>query len=359
MLNNNKGISKQFGDDEKWRLALVLETAVLQEAVLSMNRSALQIVLIVTSEGKLVGSITDGDIRRGLLRGITLQDCVDMVMFRHPLVVPSDFGPEAVLQIMSTNKIHQLPIVDINRNVVGLHLWENLKSYGNRRDNVIVIMAGGTGTRLRPYTNDCPKPLLRVGDKPIMHHIIERAKSEGFYKFLISINYLGKMIEDYFGDGSKFHVEISYLREEEPLGTAGALSLLKGVSGAPYLITNGDVLTDLRYGELIEFHEEHNSFATMAVRQYEWQNPFGVVHLSGIEMIRFEEKPIYRTHINAGIYVLSPQVFEFLNPNEKCDMPTFLQRLKHNSLKTIVYPMHESWVDIGRPQDLHSAQKII
>jgi NDP-sugar pyrophosphorylase family protein len=222
----------------------------------------------------------------------------------------------------------------------------------------MVIMAGGKGTRLRPYTENCPKPLLQVAGKPMLEHIIERAKQEGFTRFVLSINYLGHMIESYFGDGAELGVEIEYLKEDSPLGTAGALALLNPLPDAPFVVTNGDVITDIRYGELLDFHIRHASAATMAVRVHEWRHPFGVVQMHGVEIVGFEEKPISRSHINAGVYVLEPTALNELAIDAHCDMPTLFERLQANSKRTVAYPMHEPWLDVGHPDDLLTANKI-
>ena len=220
----------------------------------------------------------------------------------------------------------------------------------------MVIMAGGRGTRLGKHTQECPKPLLPIGDKPMLEYIIERAKAEGFEQFVLAIHYLGHMIEDYFGDGGKLQINIEYLREKTPLGTAGALGLLQSRPTEPLLVTNGDVLTDIRYSELLDFHIRHSAAATMAVRLHEWQHPFGVVKTNGVDIIGLEEKPVARSHINAGIYVLEPNVLDAIGTDEHCDMPTLFERLQDKSARTIVYPMHEPWLDVGRPADLEKAR---
>ncbi len=333
-----------------WRSALLRADATVHEAAKNLNDSALQIVLVVASDGTLIGTVTDGDIRRGLLRGLDLKSPVESVTRRDAMAAPVEMSRESVLRLMKANQIRALPIVDDKRRVAGLHLLQDLLS-PTRHDNTVVIMAGGLGTRLRPHTENCPKPLLPVNGKPLLEHIIERAKSEGFHRFAISVNYLGHMIEEYFGDGSAWDVSISYLRETQPLGTAGSLSLLDPRPVDTLVITNGDVLTDIRYSELLNFHQNSATTATMAVRLHEWQHPFGVVFTKGVDIIGFEEKPISRTHVNAGIYALEPQALAYLKPNEACDMPTLFGRLKDGALRTIVYPMHEAWVDVGQPSD--------
>lgn len=340
---------------DSWRKALLNANASLHQAIGCLDESSLQIVIVVAEDGRLLGTLTDGDIRRGLLRGLEMGSTVESIIHRDPLVVPPQWGRDTVLQLMQANKVHQLPVVDDNRFVVGLHLWEELL-VPSKRSNVMVIMAGGRGTRLGEHTQDCPKPLLPVGGKPMLEHIIERAKAEGFEHFVLAIHYLGHMIEDYFGDGSKLQINIEYLRENTPLGTAGALGLLQARPTEPFLVTNGDVLTDIRYGELLDFHIRHSAAATMAVRLHEWQHPFGVVKTNGVDIIGFEEKPVARSHINAGIYVLEPYVLDSIGANEHCDMPTLFGRVQDKPARTIVYPMHEPWLDVGRPADLEKAR---
>jgi hypothetical protein len=281
---------------------------------------------------------------------------IDSIIHRNALVVPADMDHSMVRQLMMANKIHQIPVVDLDQHVVGLHLWDEIAT-PPQRQNVMVIMAGGMGTRLLPHTENCPKPMLLVAGKPMLEHIIERAKSEGFSHFVLAIHYLGQMIEDHFGNGSSLGVKIDYLREQSPLGTAGALGLLNPRPNTPFVVTNGDVITDIRYGQLLDFHIRHGAEATMAVRVHEWQHPFGVVQTQGIEIIGFEEKPIARSHINAGVYALNPQALDALTIDTRCDMPTLFERLQSKTKRTVAYPMHEPWLDVGRPDDLAAARK--
>lgn len=339
---------------EPWRRALLSADATVQQAIRNLNETALKITLVVSPDGSLFGTVTDGDIRRGLLRGLDLNSPLTSIVKREPLVVPQEMSRDTVLQLMQANKVQQFPVVDENRRVVGLHLWDKLMVPGPRH-NLMVIMAGGQGTRLRPHTENCPKPLLPVGGKPMLEHIIERARAEGFKRFVLAIHYLGHMIENYFGDGSRWQVKIDYLREDSPLGTAGAIGLLNPRPEAPFLVSNGDVLTDIRYGELLDFHCRHGASATMAVRLHEWQHPFGVVRTKGVDIIGFDEKPVARSHINAGIYVLEPGVIDALRAGEPCDMPTLFSRLQEQTARTIVYPMHEPWLDVGRVDDYDAA----
>ena len=344
-------------ETQHWRTTLLPLGSTLQQAIYSLETSSMQIVLAVSGGNRLAGTLTDGDIRRAFLKGLKLDGVIDDVINRNPLAVPPEIRPDLVLQLMQINKIHQLPIVDQEGVVVGLHVWDSIIA-PRAIENIMVIMAGGKGTRLRPHTENCPKPMLEVAGKPMLQHIIEKAIANGFQNFLISLHYLGHMVEEHFGDGSKFGVRIDYLREESPLGTAGCLSLMPQIPALPFIVTNGDVLTDIHYKEFLDFHNRHEASATMAVRQYEIQNQFGVVQTKGVEIEAFEEKPIYRSHVNAGIYVLDPGALSFLEYRQHCDMPTLFERVKEGSGRTIVYPMHEPWLDVGRPEDLASARKL-
>ncbi len=340
-----------------WRHALLPAGASVQDAIRNLDQTSLQIVLVVNPDDVLVGTITDGDIRRGLLRGLGLDSPVEMIVQRNPLVAPPVLGREAVANLMQANKVSQMPMVDHAHRVVGLHLSGQFIP-SPILSNVMVIMCGGKGTRLMPHTENCPKPMLPVNGKPMLEHIIERAKSEGLHHFVLAIHYLGHLIEDYFGDGSRWQVKIEYLREDVPLGTAGAISLFDTPPTSTFLVTNGDVLTDIRYVDVLDFHCRYNAAATMAVRLHEWQHPFGVVRTNGVDIVGFEEKPISRTHINAGVYAIEPSSLRFLRLREHCDMPTLFARLQDNAERTIVYPMHEPWLDVGRPEDYRQANGI-
>lgn len=337
-----------------WKRAIMPPNASIGDAIRNLNEVAIQIVLVANEEGVLEGTLCDGDIRRSLLKGLDLDSPISSAVFRSPLVVPPSMSRDLVMQLMAANKIHQVPIVDERRQVKGLHLWDQMVAPA-MRDNIMVIMAGGLGKRLRPYTEDCPKPMLPVAGKPMLEHIIERASAEGFSRFVLAVHYLGHIIEEYFGDGSKFGVQVDYLREEKPLGTAGALTLLAPRPGQAFVVTNGDVITDIRYGELLDFHHRHGAAATMAVRVHEWQHPFGVVRMDGVDIVGFEEKPVARTHINAGIYALSAAALDCLPHNSACDMPSLFEQLKARGARTVAYPMHEPWLDVGRPDDLQLA----
>jgi dTDP-glucose pyrophosphorylase len=340
--------------EEIWRQAILPMSASLEEVITNLTKVSIKIVLVVNEAGELQGTISDGDIRRGLLRGLNLISPIESIIHHNPLVVTEELGREAVRKLMVVNKIQQVPVVDDQHHIVGLYLWDEIAK-PILRPNLMVIMAGGMGTRLRPHTENCPKPMLSVSGKPMLEHIIERAKQEGFSHFVLAINYLGHVIENYFGDGTCLQVRIDYLKEKSPLGTAGALGLLNPWPTLPFAVTNGDVMTDIHYGELLDFHTRHNAAATMAVRVHEWQHPFGVVQTDGIDIIGFEEKPVHRSHINAGVYVLEPEALCFLEKNVRCDMPALFERLQAKEKRTAAYPIHEPWLDVGRQEDLTRA----
>jgi len=338
-----------------WRRAILPVDSNIEQVIRILNEVALKIVLVTDANGVLVGTISDGDIRRGLLKGLNIGSSIESIIHHGPIVVSLEVSRELVRKMMVANKIQQIPIVDENMHVIGLHLWDEINE-PSQRSNTIVIMAGGKGSRLHPETENCPKPMLPIAGKPILEHIINRAKSEGFSHFILAIYHLGYMIQDYFGSGQEFGVKIDYLRETSPLGTAGALSLLDPIPNSAFIVTNGDVITDVKFGELLEFHHENGASATMAVRMHEWQNPFGVVKTQGIEITSYEEKPISRSYINAGVYVIEPSFLALLNKSERYDMPTLFESIQRKGERVIAFPIHETWLDIGSPEDLKFAR---
>ena len=339
---------------EVWRRAILPVDATIEQAIRTLTQVSTRIVLVVNASGVLIGTVVDGDIRRGLLRGINLNSPLSSVIHLDPLVVPPNTAPEVVLRLMRLNDRQQIPIIDEHQRLVGLHLW-NEHATQAQLSNVMVIMAGGLGTRLLPQTEFTPKPLLPFAGKPMLEHIIERAKQQGFSNFILAVHYLGHLIEDYFGDGDRLQVHIEYVREQSALGTAGALSLIVPRPADPLVVTNCDVITDIHYGELLDFHIRQGAAATMAVRLHEWHHPFGVVKTNGYVILGFEEKPVSRSHINAGVYVLSPEALNVLALNSACDMPMLFERLRAQDKRTVAYPMHEPWLDVGRPEDLAQA----
>lgn len=339
---------------KNWGNAVITPAATIRETIGTIDSSGMQIALVTDGGMRLLGTITDGDIRRGILRGVTLDDEAQKIMNFRPVVARADDSRSAILAIMKSRSIRHVPIVDNDGVLLGVEvLDEMLKSVV--RSNPVVLMAGGLGSRLRPLTNDCPKSLLKVGSKPILETIIENFLEHGFQKIFISVNYLAEKIEGYFGDGSRWGAEISYLREPERLGTAGSLSLLpKGISES-LLVMNGDLLTRVNFGHLLDFHTEYRAKATMCVRDYEYRIPFGVVTADEHRLVGIEEKPLQRFFVSAGIYVLEPDVLGMIPPMGFLDMPCLFRKLVQRKMEAVLFPVREYWMDIGRVDDFERA----
>lgn len=341
----------------EWDKILLSPKATIRQALELINTGALQIAL-VSSNKTLLGSITDGDIRRGLLKNLSLDDTIENIMNTSPLTADASLPKDKLLSLLESKKISAIPIVQ-NGEIVGLETLHNLLRK-KKFENPIFIMAGGFGTRLRPLTDSCPKPLLKIGNKPILEITIQRFIDAGFCQFYISTHYLPDMIHDYFGDGSKWNIEINYVHEEKPLGTGGALGLLpKSIKQLPLIMINGDILTNLDINALLDYHNKQNALATMCVREYEYQIPYGVVETAGNHIIDLVEKPTYKFHVNAGIYVISPTLFNSVDINTKIDMPSLLKKHLKAGENISLYPLTEYWLDIGQMTEYKQAQKDI
>jgi dTDP-glucose pyrophosphorylase len=338
-------------EDNLWRKTILPIGVTIREVIKLINEVALRIALIVDESNNLVGTVTDGDIRRGLLGGLDLNSPAIEVINKNPFVINREINREEILHLMHVHKVQQIPILNNENKLVGLYLWDEMNA-PSKISNTIVIMAGGQGIRLRPETLNCPKPLLPVAGKPILEHIILRAKNQGFSNFIIAINYLGHMIEDYFKNGDNFGVNIEYLREPYPLGTAGALSLLDPNLNSPFILINGDVITNINFSDFLNFHKQNNAFVSMAIKEYESQNPYGVIKTQGLDVVGIYEKPITRTNVNAGMYVITTSVLSELKKLVYIDMPDLLRTLQKRSKRIIAFPIYESWADIGTLKDL-------
>jgi dTDP-glucose pyrophosphorylase len=338
-----------------WRSTLIGDRVSIREAIRAIDESALQIALVVDAEQRLVGTVTDGDVRRGLLRGVGLDAPAADIMNRQPASCPAALGRDAAVAVMRGADVKQMPLLDAEGRVTGLELQGDIVKHA-KRDNWVVLMAGGLGQRLRPLTEDCPKPLLRIGGQPILEIILKSFARQGFERFFLSVNYKAEMVRQHFGDGSRFGVEIAYLEEDRKLGTAGALGLLPGHPEHPLLVMNGDVLTGINFGSLLDFHVEQQAAATMAVREHTVEVPFGVIDLAADDYLAgVTEKPRYSWFVNAGIYVLEPHMLHLLERGETIDMPALLDRVLANDERIAAFPVREYWRDIGRLEDLEGA----
>jgi NDP-sugar pyrophosphorylase family protein len=300
-----------------------------------------------------VGTVTDGDVRRGILRGVALEDPVKLVMNSNPATASEDSSRAKILEQMHKRGLRHMPIVSWRGLLVGLEIDSGLVTPA--RDNWVVLMAGGLGTRLRPFTSVFPKPLLPVGEKPLMETTLEALIAHGFHKFFISVNYKAKLIEEYFGDGKKWGVKIKYVHESKRMGTAGSLTLLPGKPTQPVLVINGDVLTKINYQQLLDFHLEQRARATMCVREYDFQVPYGVVETEKHKIVRISEKPTERLFVNAGIYVLDPAAVAMIPKRTRFDMTALFERLIRKKQDTAAFPVREYWMDIGRVVDFERA----
>jgi len=337
------------------QLLIAPDTPMLQ-ALQRIEQGSMQIVLVVDENDRLLGSVTDGDVRRGILRGIRLDAPVSDVMNDKPLAVDVGTTQEAAIGLMRDRVLHQLPVLDSTGRVVGL-LTLDAVLRALREETTIVLMAGGLGSRLRPLTDVTPKPLLAIGGRPLLEITIDSLARQGFGRFLISVRYKAEQFRQHFGNGEKLGVDIDYISEDEQLGTAGALRLLPERPQSPILVMNGDILTNLDARLLLLFHREQQACATMCVREYEWTIPYGVVRSSNGHLEGFEEKPTRREYVNSGIYALSPEALELLPPEGAYDMPSLLDRVAERIGPPAIYHLREYWLDIGHLDDLGRAQR--
>lgn len=337
-----------------WRNILISPQTTILETIKIIDDSALQIAIVVGQNNIVLGTVTDGDIRRGILKNISLDAAVEVVMNSNPVVASVNDTPQRIAGLIKNKNYQHLPIVDEKNRIVGFKTLKDILLF-EKKENPVMLMAGGLGSRLRPLTNDFPKPLLKVGNKPILETILESFIDYNFYKFYFSVNYKSEMIKEYFGDGSKWGVQIHYIDEEKRLGTAGALSLLSDVPRLPMFVMNGDLLTKVNFHHMLEFHEEYKSEATMCVREYQQQVPYGVVQSDGHRFKRIEEKPTQRYFVNAGIYLLNPTVLGLIPINQFYDMPTLFETLVEKNFETSIFPIREYWLDIGRMNDFERA----
>jgi dTDP-glucose pyrophosphorylase/predicted transcriptional regulator len=342
-----------------WKKTILKCNDTLKTAIQVLDREALRIVMVVDEQNKLVGTVTDGDIRRAMIQHQGMDTLLVTVMFKSPTTASVNDDHDTILSMMKNKGLLQVPILDIDKRVVGLetlhHLIDECKI-----ENPVFLMAGGFGKRLQPLTNDIPKPLLKVGKKPILETILEQFAAAGFQNFYISTHYKAEMIREHFDNGSKWGVNIQYVHEEEPLGTAGALGLLPDeLPDIPILMMNGDLLTKINFERLLQFHNEHDGIATMCVREYDFQVPYGVIKAKEHRITKIVEKPIHKFFVNAGIYVLNSSLVKSVNGKEYLDMPNLLEEQIKNNMQVNNFPIHEYWLDIGRMEEYEHANNEI
>ncbi len=327
------------------------------DAVKAIDSGRIQSVLVANEAGHLLGVVTDGDIRRGILRGESLKSPVSSVMNGKPATLVNPVSRDDAIQLMRRLVIRQVPVLDTAGVIVGLyHIDGDGLVVAESDPPWVVIMAGGRGTRLHPLTETTPKPMLPVGGQPLIETIIRSLVNQGFSRIYLSVNYMADVFRLHFGDGSRFGADIRYIEETDRLGTAGALGLLQDQPIRPFIVMNGDLLTQVDYRKLLSFHAEQKVCATMCVRDYSIQIPYGVVELDGAHVRGIVEKPLRTFFVNAGIYVLDPSLLLHVNSGQLLDMTSLLDKAMAAGGKVASFPIHEYWLDIGKFDDLERAQ---
>jgi len=337
-----------------WKEVLITPDTPVAEAIGIIDQAGLQIALVINEKGQLMGTVTDGDIRRAILKHLSLDEPVSKIMNANPRFIYRNQPREEAVQLIKNNKVHQIPVLDEERCVLGLEIAEELLN-PSPRDNWVILMAGGMGSRLKPLTASCPKPLLKVGKKPVLETILESFIEQGFRHFYISVNYKAEMIIEHIGDGSRWGVDIRYLHENQRLGTAGAVGLLPSRPTEPLLLMNGDILTKVNFGQLLDFHRKNLTEATICIREQCSQIPYGVVTIDKNRLRQIDEKPMQHFFINAGLYVLNPEVLDYVPAGSYFDIPDLLKTLLQKGKEIAVFPIREYWIDIGRFDDLERA----
>ena len=343
----------------KLKSILLRSNAILKDAIYLLENSNKGIVLVVDKNNIHLGTITDGDIRRSLLSGNNLEVQVDRVMAKNMIVLNKN---EKNLQskaevLMIKNGIRQIPILDDEKKVIDLITVKDIQNSVPQKLPIVVIMAGGLGSRLLPLTEKTPKPMLKLGDKPMLEIVLNNCIRVGLKDFYFAVNHLKDQIIQYFGDGSKWGVDIKYLEEEKPLGTAGALKLLNPKEDKPILVLNCDVITNLNIANLINFHYKYSSLATICVREHIERLAYGVVNLSNEKVISIQEKPSFRNYVNAGIYLIEPELLDFIQEGRLIDMPELLTLAIEQNMNVSACPIHEYWMDVGQPETLLEAKQ--
>jgi dTDP-glucose pyrophosphorylase/predicted transcriptional regulator len=338
-----------------WEKLLLNPEATILNTLKTITDGAAKIVLIVDDNNKLLGTVTDGDIRRGILEGCALTDPIKKVMNPNPVKsLNHENNKEKLMAIMLKNHIHQLPLVDEKGKVVGLQTIDQLLQ-SQSRENLVVIMSGGLGKRLQPLTNDRPKPMLVMGGKPLLEINIEKLRLQGFKRFCLTVGYKAEIIKEYFKAGDQWDISIDYIHEEKPLGTAGALSFLNEKETLPIIVINGDLLTTVNFNNLLDFHNQSEAACTVCIREIDCQLPYGVVEIENQCLIGIKEKPVYKYFVNAGMYVINPSLLAHIPKNEYYQMNCFLQDAINKRYQVNAFPLMEYWSDIGQLPDYEKA----
>jgi dTDP-glucose pyrophosphorylase/CBS domain-containing protein len=339
-----------------WKKILINSTTSLEDSIKVLHDGGCRIALVVNERNKLLGTLTDGDIRRAVINQLDMKSHVTLIMNNDPITATNGTTNKEILSLMSEKSLIHMPIIDKDGILCGLETLQHLTD-NPIYDNPVFLMAGGFGTRLHPLTKDTPKPLLKVGEKPILEMIIEQFISHGFYNFYISTHFKSEQIRDYFKDGKLYNIDVKYVHEEVPLGTAGSLGLLPdNLPDLPIIVMNADILTKINFGNLLNFHQEHDSEATMCVREYDFQVPYGVIETDHYRIKKIDEKPVHNFFVNAGIYVLNKSLVNKVDGKSHLDMTNFLEK-ELNDGGVNAFPVHEYWLDIGQIEEYEKANR--
>ena len=339
-----------------WHNILVSPSTSILRTIQVIDKEGLRAALVVDDQQTLLGVVTDGDIRRCLLKNFNLNEPIYKIMNVKPIFSFIHDSREQILSKLQSHRIQHVPIVDEQMRIVDFAILEDLLT-STQKTNSVFVMAGGMGKRLFPLTENCPKPLLKVGNKPVLEIVLENFIKSGFKNFYFSVNYKSEMIKDYFNSGEKWGVNIQYVEEKQRLGTAGAIGLLKELPSEPFFVINADVITNIDFQCLLDYHLESKVDATMCIREHEQAIPYGVVHRDDEthHLLNIIEKPVRQFHVNTGIYILNPAIIRLLIPNTFCDMPDLLMTCVKHGYKVATFPLKEYWLDIGRHEDLERA----
>jgi len=348
------------GSTEELERFFVNPSDSVLKAIEKIDSNSQGIVLVVTPDRHLIGTVTDGDVRRAILVGFDLNLPVKILLDgksdanREPCTSPDGTSAEHILQLMNQRKIRHIPLLDVSGRVVRVCLFSELAIEKPCQPVQAVVLAGGFGKRLHPFTESVPKPMLKVGKEPLLERIVKQIRSAGIDQINISTHHKAEDITQHFGDGSDLGVQIRYVHEDTPLGTAGVLGLLPQSEDLT-LVINGDILTRLNFRTMLAFHEKQEADMTIAVKQFDFEIAFGVLKTDGVLVTDLVEKPTYQFLVNAGIYVLGPSVREYVGTDCRTDMPDLIRRLIKLEKKVVSFPIREYWLDIGSPADYQKA----
>jgi dTDP-glucose pyrophosphorylase len=340
---------------ETWRETLANPGISVRSALAQLDRTRLQILLVVDGARRLIGTVTDGDIRRAILAGVELDGSLEPFIFRTPFTTTADADQAKLFEVMMRQELRRVPVLDDRESVIGLRAIEDLAN-PPALPNVAVLMAGGLGTRLRPLTASTPKPMIPVGNRPLLETTIEHLRLAGIHTVYLAVNYRADLIQRYFGDGHRFGLDIRYLEERDALGTAGALGLLSERPTNPLIVMNGDLLTGINFVDLLAFHDASNAPMTVCLGDHTYQVPYGVAEVRNGQLLRLREKPDTQFLVNAGIYVLAPEMLDFVPSNAPYDMPMLIAEVIAGGKSVSTYKLNDYWVDIGRIEDLQDAR---